>query len=85
MLLINWSENCVTSNAAASQRITYAVIDTKLHVPTVALSTDDRGKLSKTTTQCANQYIDYLNNPSFWGVNRLFVLASRALEIIFQK
>ena len=51
MLLINWSENCVTSNAAASQRITYAVIDTKLHVPAVALSTDDHGKLLKTTTQ----------------------------------
>ena len=51
MLLINWSENYVTYNAAASQRITYAVIDTKLHVPAVALSTDDHGKLLKTTTQ----------------------------------
>ena len=29
--------------------------------------------------------IDYLNDPSIWGVNRLFVLAFRALEIVFQK
>ena len=36
---------------------------------------------SKTTTQNAlNQYLDYLIDPSFQGVNRLFVLTFNALD-----
>ena len=36
---------------------------------------------SKTATQNApNQYLDYLIDPSFQGVNRLFVLAYNAID-----
>ena len=30
--------------------------------------------LAKTTNQAQNRYLDYLTDPSFQGVNRLFVL-----------
>ena len=29
---------------------------------------------SKVTTQASNQYLDYLIDPSFQGVNRIFVM-----------
>ena len=44
-LILTWSENCVTSNAAANQATTFAITDSKLYVPVVTLSTDDNSKL----------------------------------------
>ena len=49
MTLINvfltWFENCILSNTNASQATTFAIIDTKLYVPVVTLSTHDNAKL----------------------------------------
>ena len=56
MLLINgeinfilaWSANCeIASHTAAIQATTFAIIDTKLYVPVVNLSTEDNAKLQK--------------------------------------
>ena len=44
-LILTWSSNCVISNAAANQATTFAITDTKLYVPVLALSTDDNTKL----------------------------------------
>ena len=44
-LILTWSANCVTSNAAANQVTTFAITDTKLYVPVVTLSTEDNAKL----------------------------------------
>ena len=44
-LILTWSANCVTSNAAANQAAKFAITDTKLHVPVVTLSTEDIAKL----------------------------------------
>ena len=92
-LILTWSENFVIPNAAANQGTTFAITDTKLHVPVVTLSAGDNGKIlqqlksgfkctinwneyqSKTTIQnFPNQYLDYLIDPRFPGVKRLFVL-----------
>ena len=34
-----WSSNCVISNAAANQSKTFAIVDTKLYVLVVTIST----------------------------------------------
>ena len=44
-LILTWSANCVISNAAANKATTFAITDTKLHVPVLTLLTDDNGKL----------------------------------------
>ena len=44
-LILTWSEKCVISNAAANQATTFSVIDTKLYVPVVTLSTENNEKL----------------------------------------
>ena len=44
-LILNWSVNCVISSAAANHAATFALTDTKLHVPVAALSTQDNAKL----------------------------------------
>ena len=44
-LILTWSRNCVISNATANQDTTFAITDTKLHVPFVTLSTQDNAKL----------------------------------------
>ena len=43
-LILTWSDNFVLSNAAA-QAITFAVTDTKLHIPIVTVSNQDNAKL----------------------------------------
>ena len=43
--ILMWSVNCVISNAAENQATTFAITDTKLYVPVVALSTQDNAKL----------------------------------------
>ena len=78
------------SSAAENQAATSKITDTKCHVPIVTLSTQDNAKLlqqlesdfkkinnwnqSEVTIQVQNRYLDYLIDPSFQGINRLFVL-----------
>ena len=90
---MTWSANCViVSTAVANQGATFALTDTKLYVPVLALSTQDNVKLldqlklgfkrkikwnkyqSKVTIQEQKQYLDYLIDPRFQGVNKHFVL-----------
>ena len=77
-LILTLSKNCYF----------YAITDTKLYVQIVTLSTQDSAKLleqlrsgfkrmvvkSKVSTESQNQYLDFSIDPSFKGVNRLFVL-----------
>ena len=45
-LILTWSANFViVSTNAANQNATFAITDTKLHVPVVTLSTQDNSKL----------------------------------------
>ena len=44
-LVLTWSANCITSNAAANQETTLTITDTKLYPPVVTLSNHDNGKL----------------------------------------
>ena len=89
-LIFTWSANCVISNAAVNQATTFAITYTKLYVPIVTLSTQDNAKLLKQlksgfkrTVKPMNvlkPYLDFLINPSFQGVNRLFVLSFNVLD-----
>ena len=93
-LTLTWTANCVISyNAVADQETTFAIIDTKLYVLVLTLSTPDNSKLlrqlkstfkriifwnkyqSNILTQTPSQYLDYLIDSSFHGVNRLPVLS----------
>ena len=43
---LNWSENCViVATNVPAQATTFSIIDTKLYVPVVTLSTQDNAKL----------------------------------------
>ena len=90
-LQLKWSRNCVIeAGTANNQYPTFQISDTKLYVSVVTLSTQENIKLLKqlesgfkknnkylvkTTNQAQNRYLDYLIDPSFQGVNRLFVLS----------
>ena len=93
-LILTWYANCViVYNDAANQGATFAMIETKLYVPLVTLSTQDNAKLlqqlksgfkrtiswnkylSKPELLAQNANLNHLIEPSFQGVNRLFVLA----------
>ena len=96
---LNWSEKCImVATNIASQGATFAIIDTKLYVPVVTLSTQDNAKLleqlksgfkrtinwnkyqAKVSTERQNQYLNYLIDPSFQGVNRLYHLKMKHKE-----
>ena len=90
-LILTWSSTCVITNSAGAG--TFEVIDTKLYVPVVTLSTKENAKLlqqlksgfkrvinwnkylSKPELLRQNPNLNYLMEPSFQGVNRLFILA----------
>ena len=90
-LILTWSKDCVITNSTSEEK--FAIIETKLYVPVVNLSTNDNEKLlqqlksgfkktiswneyeSSIKTFAQNKILNYLINPSFQGVNRLFVLA----------
>ena len=93
-LILTWSSTCVlVSTNNANQVATFAIIDAKLHVPVVTLSTQGNTKflqqlksgfkrvinwnkyLSKPELLAQNPNLNQLVEPSFQGVNRLFVLA----------
>ena len=95
-----WSKKCfLVASTAANQIPDFKIIDTKLYLPVVTLSTQDNIKLvkqlesgfkrtinwnkylSKTTNQVKNRYLDFLIDSSFQGVNRLFVLLSKAENV----
>ena len=92
--ILIWSTNCVifTSNVA-NQNATFSIVETKLYVPVVNVSTQDNAKLlqqlksgfkrvinwnkylSKSELLAQNPNLNYLVEPSFQGVNRLFGLS----------
>ena len=70
MLLINceihlflaWSMDFITSNIALKQATTFAIIDIKLYVPVVTLSTEDNTKLlQKLKNQDSNAQLTGIN------------------------
>ena len=74
-LVPTWSANCViSSNTASNQETIFVITDTKLHVPVITLSTDCNVNVEQQLTLTQNKYLDYLIDPSFQGVNNLFVL-----------
>ena len=93
-LQLKRSKDCfLIAGTVANQVPTFTKTDTKLYVPAVTLSTQDKVKLlkqlnsgfkrtinwnkyqSKKANQAQNRYLDFLINPSFQEVNRLFVLS----------
>ena len=90
-LILTWSTTCVISSATGETK--FKIIETKLYVPVVTLSTKDNAKLlrqlksgfkrtiqwnkyeSNIKTFAQNKYLNHLINPSFQGVNKLFVLS----------
>ena len=87
-LILTWSDKCVLSND--TKATIFAITDTKLcSVPIVTLPTQDNAKLleksksvfkrtinwNKYQPKRQNQYLDFLNDPSFQGINRFFVLS----------
>ena len=82
-LILTWSSTCVLiSTNVQNQNATFAITDTKLYVPIVTLSTQENTKflqqlksgLSKPELLAQNPNLNHLVEPSFQGVNRLFVL-----------
>ena len=90
-LILTWSSICVITNSAGAGA--FEITDTKLYVPAVTLSAQDKAKLlqqlksgfkrvvnwnkylSKPELLAQNPNLNHLVEPSFQGVNRLFVLA----------
>ena len=90
-ITLTWSSTCVIFSATGETK--FKIIDAKLYVPVVTLSTQDNAKLlqqlksgfkrtinwnkyeSNIKTFAQNRYLNHLINPSFQGVNRLFVLS----------
>ena len=86
-LILTWPSTCVITNYTGAGR--FAITDTKLYVPDVTLSTQDNAKFLQQLKSGLkrvvnwNKYLskpellnlNHLVEPSFQGVNRLFVLA----------
>ena len=90
-LILTWSSTCFITDSNGAG--TFAIIDTKLYVPVVTLSTQENTKLLQQLKSCfkrvinwnkylskpesfrRNANLSYLVEPSFQGINRLFVLA----------
>ena len=92
-VMLNWYEECIlVAGTAANQLSTFTTFDTKLYLPVVTLSPQDKQLLKQLesgfkrtmdrnkyqsikTNQAQNKYLDFSIDPSFQGVNRLFVLS----------
>ena len=61
--ILTWSVNCAICKA--DRAINFKIIDTKIL----------NKYQSRVSTQTQNQYLDYLIDPTFKGVNRHFVLS----------
>ena len=75
-LILIWSEDCVISSATGATR--FKITDTKQYIPVVTLSINRTINWNeyqpKLSPQRQNQYLDFLIDTNFQGVNRLFVL-----------
>ena len=101
-LTFTWSENCVLTNITtqaakgdnaargAPKRAIFKIIDTRLYLPVVTLSTKDDNNFleqlisgfkitikrkSEMTNQTKTNHLNQLIDPTFTKVNRLFVLS----------
>ena len=85
-LILTWLSTCVIiSNNIANQGATFTITDTRLYVPILTLSTQENTKLLQQLKSGFkrvinwNKYLypnlNHLVEPSFQGINRLFVLA----------
>ena len=85
-LELTWSNDCVITNSTGEGK--FQITETKLYVPVVTLSKllqqfksgfkriiSWNKYESNVKTFAQNRYLNYLTNPSFQGVNRLFVLS----------
>ena len=78
---------------------TFKIKDTKLYVPVVTLSAENGNKIleqlrtgkikwnkyrSEMSNQTKNNNLNYLIDPTFTNVNRLFVLKMKMMELLFQ-
>ena len=72
-LILTWSENCViVSTDIANQNETFAISNTKLHVPVVTLSTQDNSKLPQQLKYGLKRVISwnkYLSKPELLTQN----------------
>ena len=91
LILTWYENCVIVSTEAANQGATYTITETKLYFPVVTLSTQDNAKLLtqwkkgfkrtinwnkyKSELLAQNLNLNYLVEPSFQRVNRLFVLA----------
>ena len=82
--ILTWSSTCVITNSTGKGR--FKITDTKFYILVVTLCTQDNAKLlqhlksvskyqSDSKTYAQNRYLNHLVNPSFQGLNRLFVLS----------
>ena len=84
-LILKWSANCVfVSTNVANQNATF-LIDAKLHVPVVTLSTQDNAKLLqqlKSDLKIVINWNKYLSKPELLAQNRSL---NHLVEPIFQR
>ena len=89
LIIMTWSSTCVISSATGETK--FKITDTKLYVPVVPTQDNAKllqqlksgfkrtinwNKYeSNIKTFAQNRYLNHLINPSFQGVNRLFVLS----------
>ena len=90
-LLLTWSSACVINNSIGTGRLTITDTKLYVPVVTFSTKDNAKlleqlksgfkrtinwnKYQSKISTEAQNQYLDFLINPSFNGVNRLFVLS----------
>ena len=90
-LLLTWSSACVITNSIGTGRLTITDTKLYVPVVTFSTKDNTKlleqlkpgfkrtinwnKYQSKISTEAQNQYLDFLINPSFNGVNRLFVLS----------
>ena len=90
-LLLTWSSACVITNSIGTGRLTITDTKLYVPVVTFSTKDNAKlleqlksgfkrtinwnKYQSKISTEAQNQYLDFLINPSFNGVNRLFVLS----------
>ena len=87
-LQLQWTRKwIIASETAYNQNPIFPVNDAKFYVPVIILSTQETKEYSfkrtinwnkfvaKITNQAQSRYLDYLIDPSFQEVNRIFVLS----------
>ena len=78
-LILTWSNDCVITNSTGEGK--FAITKTKLYVVTLSTKSGFKKTISwnkyesSIKTFAQNRYLNYLMNPSFQGLNRIFVLS----------